>query len=89
MAPLPPALDLESLPDLPPAAFPWLLAGVLLAWLALRVALLRGQVARHVPPAPPPPAPRWLQALARTRATLPLLLLAIGACAAVTVARWS
>jgi|GEM_PF-5595418 len=77
---LPLAVDLENMPSLPPGAFPWLLAGLVLAWLALRVWLLRGRLAQLEPGDPAPQAPRWLLALARSRATLPLLLALLAAC---------
>ena len=74
------AVDLENMPGLPPGAFPWLLACLLLAWLALRVWLLRSMLARRQPADPAPRAPRWLLALARSRATLPVLLALLAGC---------
>ena len=78
------ALDLENLPDPPPAAIAGLLVGVVLAWLALRVAILRRRLA-EVAPGEPPPASAFLLVLARSRASLPVLVLLIGACAVAVV----
>ena len=78
--------DLESMPDLPAGALPWLVAALLFAWLTLRVALLRGQLARAKAAGDPaPPAPRWLMPLAAHRMTIPLLLGLLGVCAAMLV----
>jgi hypothetical protein len=81
-----PGVDLESMPDLPPGALPWLVAALLLAWLALRVALLRGQVARaRAVGEAPPPGPRWLAPIAAQRLAIPVLLGLLGLCAVVLV----
>jgi hypothetical protein len=77
-------LDFENL-RVPPAAVPWLFAGLLLAWLALRVHLLRGRLAVREPDEPLPPASGLLLALARSHATLPALLILVATCGAAVV----
>jgi hypothetical protein len=79
--------SLESLPDLPPGSLAWILLALGCAWLAMRVALRRGQRARaRESGEAPPPGPRWIDALASSRWTLPVLLGLIGVAAAVLVA---
>lgn len=83
-----PASGLEGLPDLPDGALPWLVAGLVLAWLLLRVALLRGTLARRraAGETGPVPGPRWIAWLSAQRWALPLLLGLLGLCAAAAVA---
>jgi len=78
---------MDALPDLPPGVLPWLVAGLALAWLLLRVALLRGTLARRraAGETGPVPGPRWIAWLAAQRWALPLLLGLLGLCAAAAV----
>jgi hypothetical protein len=80
-----PALPPLALAELSSAHLPWLIAGVVLAWLALRVWILRNRLALRAPGEEPPRAAGWLLALARARFTIPLLLLGIVGCAAAVV----
>ncbi|MFM8979391.1 MAG: hypothetical protein ACKOSS_02865 [Planctomycetia bacterium] len=82
------AVDLTALPDLAPGTLPWLVAGLALAWLLLRVALLRGTLARRKAAGEvgPVPGPRWIAWLSAQRWALPLLLGLLGLCAAAAVA---
>jgi hypothetical protein len=78
-------LPAAALPEIGPATLPYLLAGIVLAWLALRVWILRNRLALREPGEAPPRAAGWLLALARARATMPLLLLGIVGCATAVV----
>ncbi len=75
------AVDLENMPGLPPGVLPWILAGLALTWVALRVWVLRSRLAQLHPGDPAPPAPRWLLSLARSPAALPVLLALVAGCA--------
>ncbi len=89
VAPSPVGADLEALPDPPPAAVAWLLAGLLLLWLTLRVGLLRRQLeGARAQGLPPPTAPPWLLALARRGPVLVLLLLGVGGCVVGLLGAW-
>jgi hypothetical protein len=72
-------------PEIGPATLPWLVLGVALAWLAMRVWILRNRLALRAPGEEPPKAPRWLLGLARARLTIPILLAGIVAVAAAVV----
>ena len=75
--------------DLPPLADHafFLIAGLLVVfWLYMKIALVRGRLARRAPDEPPPKVPAWQLRLAEARWSS-VVLIAIGVVLAVALAR--